>query len=203
MTSSKISINSLLSGNSSTSPSAAPAPAQQNTRTFPTEQARNKFAPANRPRQPASVSPTSPPESGSAQGKERTAKHRKRHAPMIQRAITSPQEMFNRNQTPTLPHSAVIQAQLQNTSPTVSSGSTIGSTIGSSHSMHSTQSTPSGDYRSPLGHGPVTMTPPAVPQRRTSTEKMDFLAGLLLHVLSSVLPNTDIVLDLAAMSTLR
>ncbi len=194
--SNKISINSLLSGSSSR-PQSSPRRASQSANTSPSHGLRTDFAQNDPPRPSGSALPPQFNEPGSAaatQGTYRGVKQRRNHAPLIQRAVTSPQQPYNRNQTPTLPHSAVVQAQQQNTSPTVSSGSTLGS----SHTISSAHSTPSGDHRSHLGQQRPMMTPPA-PPRRTSTEKMDFLAGTLTKPRTSVILSTDSVPDLASM----
>ena len=114
-----------------------------------------------------------------------TSKSRRKEAPLIQRAVTSPRH-YDRTLTPTLPHSAVVQAQ-HLPSPSLTSASTIsttasaltpGLTPGSAGSRYSSiMSTPTGDFRSPLGHPSAGQTPPPI-TRQTTTEKMDFLAGM-------------------------
>jgi len=120
-----------------------------------------------------------------------TSKPRRKEAPLIQRAVTSPRH-YDRTLTPTLPHSAVVQAQ-HLPSPSLTSASTIstiasaitpgltpGWTPGSAGSRYpSVMSTPTGDFRSPPSHPSAVETPPPI-SRQTTTEKMDFLAGINL-----------------------
>ena len=121
------------------------------------------------------VVPLSGPASPALTPGKKPVRSRRKDAPLlVQRAATSPAQplTYNRTSTPTLPHNAVAQAQRTQPSPPLSSASTLGST----RTISSTLSTPSGDHRPALGARIMT-TPPIVQQHRTPTEKMDFLAG--------------------------
>lgn len=151
-------------------------------------------SPAYAPPAPSALQPPlSTPPAGSvpATAKKVGTKSKRKEAPLLQRAVTSPKH-YDRSSTPSLPHSAVVEAQ-QIPAPSLTSSSTISSlsaiTPGTAggHSIHSAASTPGLDYRTPLGYGPVQSTPPGLP-RQASTEKMNFLAGQ--HSYKSLAPGS-------------